>query len=235
MIKETVELARSDSRPSNQYIVNNLLSEIIEFHGDGVSTDDQTMYTGIGKLTEQINVMFSAIRKGTTAQEKMKYNFSSPKPSAYRKALHIMQLSEKLGLPLITFITTSGADASIESEYQGQSRVIASCISQMGKMTVPTIAVFNGEGESGGALALANTKHILMLENSVFSVAAPEALFAILKQSKSEDNWDLLKNIPITSSQIFKAGLIEKVIPEKNLSKSKMINSLKDNIIDILD
>ena len=181
------QLARHPLRPYTLDYIPNLFSSFTELHGDRMFGDDAALICGIAKIDEH-NFMFIGHQKGRDAKEKVKRNFGMPKPEGYRKALRVMKLAEKFGLPVVTFIDTPGAYPGIDAESRNQSQAIAENLYVMSNLKVPVISIIIGEGGSGGALAIGISDKLGMLENSIYSVISPEGCASILwKDSKKAE------------------------------------------------
>jgi acetyl-CoA carboxylase carboxyl transferase subunit alpha len=182
--------------------------------------------------------MFIGHQKGRDAKEKVKRNFGMPKPEGYRKALRVMKLAEKFGLPVVTFIDTPGAYPGIDAESRNQSQAIAENLYVMSNLKVPVISIIIGEGGSGGALAIGISDKLGMLENSIYSVISPEGCASILWKDakKAEQAADALC---ITAPKLIKFNLVDMIIPEPlggaHRDYSAMTSSLKMNLISMLE
>lgn len=229
-LEQVVTEARRPDRFLFKDVVSNIFNDFIELHGDRIGHDDSSISTGLATI-ENINLLVVGINKGSTSEENITYNFGSPRPNGYRKVTRVINLANKFELPVLTFINTPGAAASVNDEYDGQSTAIGELISLFGSVTVPTIAIFTGEGESGGALALANTDKIIMLENSIFSVASPEAFSSILFKKSSDVQWDELEKLPMTANDLFNVGICDEVIEEKDKQLTDVYQSIKLSIV----
>lgn len=209
---ETVKLARRTTRPNPKQYIDYIFTDFMEFHGDRLYRDDKSIIGGIALLGEKA-ITVIGIQKGSTIEENIERNFGSPHPEGYRKALRLMKQAEKFNRPVVTFINTAGAYCGIGAEERGQGEAIARNLFEMAKLKVPTIAVVIGEGGSGGALALAVSDRVFMLQNSVYSILSPEGFASILWKdvSRASEAAELMK---ITASDLLELGMIEKVIPE---------------------
>jgi acetyl-CoA carboxylase carboxyl transferase subunit alpha len=181
---ERVQLARHPKRPYTLDYIQLAFSDFIEMHGDRAYRDDQAIVGGWARL-EGRSVMLIGHQKGRDMKENLRRNFGMPHPEGYRKALRLMQLSEKFGHPVVTLIDTPGAYPGIGAEERGQAEAIARNLREMARLRVPIVAIVIGEGGSGGALALGVADRVLMLENSIYSVISPEGCAAILWKSSS--------------------------------------------------
>ena len=211
---DVVKIARKVSRPTALDYITHIFDDFLEFHGDRNYRDDSAIVGGIASLND-IPVTVIGVQKGKTMEENIERNFGQPHPEGYRKALRLMQQAEKFGRPIINFINTSGAYCGIGAEERGQGEAIAKNLMVMADLKVPTISILIGEGGSGGALALAVTDRVWMLENSVYAVLSPEGFASILWKdpSRAKEAADVMK---ITANDLLELGVIEKVIKEVN-------------------
>jgi acetyl-CoA carboxylase carboxyl transferase subunit alpha len=208
---QRVNMARHPKRPiGSDYLA--ALDAFDELHGDRQFRDDLAVIGGFAKLRGR-RVMAIAQEKGRDFKEKVRRNFGSASPEGYRKVTRLAKLAGHLGLPIVTFIDTSGADPGIGSEERAQSEAIATALSTFADVPTPVVATVIGEGGSGGALALALADHIIMLQHSVYSVASPEGAAAILwgDASKAEEAATRLR---LTSDDLYEFGIVDQVIPE---------------------
>ncbi len=176
---DRVLLARHPQRPYTLDYIQMLFTEFTELHGDRRFGDDQALVGGLAKFEER-SVMVMGHQKGRDTKQKLLRNFGMTNPEGYRKALRLMRTAAKFGLPIITFVDTPGAYPGIGAEERGQAEAIAYNLKEIPKQRVPIIVVIHGEGGSGGALAIAVGDEVLMLENAVYSVIAPESCSSIL-------------------------------------------------------
>jgi acetyl-CoA carboxylase carboxyl transferase subunit alpha len=231
------QLARHPLRPYTLDYIPDLFSSFTELHGDRMFGDDAALICGIGKIDKHA-FMFIGHQKGRNSKEKVKRNFGMPKPEGYRKALRIMKLAEKFGLPVVTFIDTPGAYPGIDAESRNQSQAIAENLYVMSNLKVPVISIIIGEGGSGGALAIGIADKLGMLENSIYSVISPEGCASILWKDakKAEQAADALC---ITAPKLVKFNLVDMIIPEPlggaHRDYSAMTSSLKMNLISMLE
>lgn len=220
--------ARDGKRPSGAYYIDRMITKFIEFHGDRRFKDDGAIIGGIGYLNDT-PVTVIAMERGTTIEERMKRNFGCPSPEGYRKALRLMKQAEKFKRPVICFINSSGAYCGIGAEERGQGLAIAENLMEMMTLKTPVISVVTGEGGSGGALALSVADSIFMLENAVYSVISPEGCASILWKdaAKASEAADALK---LTANDLYKFGIVEKVIEEENRTNEEICDELKISI-----
>ncbi|MCI5500569.1 MAG: acetyl-CoA carboxylase carboxyl transferase subunit alpha, partial [Lachnospiraceae bacterium] len=176
---KTVEKARKIDRPNTRQFIAEIFDDFMEMHGDRLFADDEAIVGGIASF-EGRPVTVIGIQKGHTLDENMVCNFGQPNPEGYRKALRLMKQAEKFKRPVITFINTAGAYCGIGAEERGQGEAIARNLMEMSRLKTPIISIFIGEGGSGGALALAVSDEVWMLENGMYSVLSPEGFASIL-------------------------------------------------------
>ena len=194
---QKVQLARHPQRPYFLDYVELISPDFIEIHGDRKFGDDAAIVGGFGML-RSVPVCLIGHQKGRDTKQRQYRNFGMPKPEGYRKALRIMKIAEKFGLPILTFIDTPGAYPGIDAEERGQAEAIAYNLREMSQIRVPIIATITGEGGSGGALAIGVGDRVNMLEYSIYSVIAPESCSAILwrDQLHAADAAEALKLTP---------------------------------------
>jgi acetyl-CoA carboxylase carboxyl transferase subunit alpha len=209
---QITQLARHPHRPYTLDYVNVMCREFQELHGDRMFGDDLAIVGGLARLGERA-VMVLGHQKGRDTKERVRRNYGMPKPEGYRKALRLMRLAERFGLPLITFIDTPGAYPGVGSEERGQSEAIARNLFEMSVLRIPIITVVIGEGGSGGALAIGVCDRLLMLQYSTYSVITPEGCASILWKSadKKEAAADAMG---LTAQRLAQLGLIDEVLEE---------------------
>ncbi len=208
---QRVNMARHPKRPLGSAYLG-ALDQFDELHGDRHLGDDPAVVGGFAKLHGR-RVIAIAQDKGLDTKEKVYRNFGMPKPEGYRKVQRLVRLASHLGLPVVTFVDTSGADPGIASEERAQSEAIAQSIAAFADAEVPIVATVIGEGGSGGALALALADHVVMLEHSVYSVASPEGCAAILwgDAAKAEEAAARLR---LTSDDLLGFGIVDEIVAE---------------------
>jgi acetyl-CoA carboxylase carboxyl transferase subunit alpha len=247
---QKVQLSRHPKRPYTlDYIHAITDGDFLEMHGDRRVKDDKAMIGGWGTIGKQ-TVMFIGQQKGRDTKERQYRNFGMANPEGYRKALRLMKLAEKFNKPVITLIDTPGAFPGLEAEERGQGEAIARNILEMSRLKTPIICVIIGEGASGGALGIGVGDHIIMLNNSWYSVISPENCSTILWRS-----WDYKEtaadSLKLTAKEMKELGLVDKIIEEPlggahhntveifkkvkkeiNLSLKNLSNLSKDKLID---
>ena len=209
---ERVALARMNTRPGTEDYINALFTDFFEQRGDRLCREDASILGGIALYHGQ-PVTVIGHRKGRDLAENMRCNFGMPSPEGYRKAQRLMRQAEKFRRPVITLIDTPGAYPGLEAEAHGQGEAIAASLALMSTLTVPTVSAVIGEGGSGGALALALTNRVLMLENAVYSILSPEGFASILWKdaSRSAEAAELMQ---LTAEDLKRLDVIDEVIPE---------------------
>jgi len=224
---ERLRRLRAADRVSAPTIIKALLPTFVAQHGDRLLGDDSALIAGFGRTTQQQGLTVLGIDRGHDLTTRRQKNGGALTVAGYRTALRVIQHAEKFGLPVVSLINMPGADASPKSERYGQSQAIADMIAAMGQLTVPNMVVFLGEGHSGGALAFANANVIMMLDDSLFNVASPEAVAAILhgQQSVSE----AIDLLPMTASELQQRGLVDDVIDHQ---QATLVDTLCQRIQD---
>jgi acetyl-CoA carboxylase carboxyl transferase subunit alpha len=209
---EQVQVARHPKRPYTLDYVSRIFTDWLELFGDRGFRDDGAIVAGWARL-DDTSVMVIGHQKGRDMKENLWRNFGSPHPEGYRKALRLMQMAEKFGRAVITFIDTPGAYPGVGAEERGQAEAIARNLREMARLQVPIVSVVIGEGGSGGALALGIANRILMLEHSIYSVISPEGCAAILWRTATERE-KAARALKLTSADLFRTGIADEVIPE---------------------
>ena len=206
------QVSRHPQRPYTLDYIDNLFTDFKELHGDRVFADDKAIICGLARFNGQ-SVMVIGHQKGRDTKEKIARNFGMPRPEGYRKAMRLMRLAEKFGIPIMTFIDTPGAYPGVGAEERGQSEAIGRNLYEMTELRVPIICTVIGEGGSGGALAIAVGDVLLMLQYSTYSVISPEGCASILWKS-AEKAPDAAETLGITATRLKTLGLIDKIISE---------------------
>ncbi len=229
---QTTQMARHPQRPYTLDYIEAIITDFEELHGDRAYGDDQALITGMGRLNGR-PVMVVGHQKGRDTKEKVARNFGMPRPEGYRKALRVMKLAERFGMPVVTFIDTPGAYPGIGAEERGQSEAIARNLFEMAQLRTPIISTVIGEGGSGGALAVGVADHLIMLEYSIYSVISPEGCASILWKS-AEKASDAAATLGVTSDRLKGLGLIDQVLNEPlggaHRQPTEMAERLRDAI-----
>src|SRR5579863_4410750 len=207
-----IERARHPQRPYPMEFIERIFTDFSEIHGDRAFGDDEALACGMARLGDE-EVMVIGNRKGGTTKERVRRNFGMPHPEGYRKALRCMRIAEKFERPVISFIDLPGAYPGLGAEERGQAEAIARNILEMSRLRVPTISVITGEGGSGGALALAVSDRVLLLENAVYFVITPEGCAAIRwnDPTKKQMAADAMR---ISASEVAALGCVDDIVPE---------------------
>ncbi|MFN0314881.1 MAG: acetyl-CoA carboxylase carboxyltransferase subunit alpha [Burkholderiales bacterium] len=206
------QVARHPQRPYTMDYIQNLFTDFEELHGDRTFADDTSVIGGLARFGGQ-SVMVIGHQKGRDTKEKIYRNFGMPRPEGYRKALRLMHLAEKFGIPLMTFVDTPGAFPGVGAEERGQSEAIGKNLYAMSCLRIPVVVTVIGEGGSGGALALAVGDTIIMLQYSIYSVISPEGCASILWKS-SEKAPEAADSLGITAIRLKSLGLVDKIVSE---------------------
>ncbi len=209
---QVAQVARHPQRPYTLDYVGMLFTHFEELHGDRTFGDDPSIVAGLARFNGEACAVIGH-QKGRDTKEKILRNFGMPRPEGYRKALRIMKLAEKFGLPVFTFVDTPGAYPGIDAEERGQSEAIGRNLFEMARLRSPVIATIIGEGGSGGALAIAVGDVVLMLQYSTYSVISPEGCASILWRS-ADMAPEAADALGITASRLKTLGLIDKIVPE---------------------
>ncbi|WP_282267404.1 acetyl-CoA carboxylase carboxyltransferase subunit alpha [Stenotrophomonas sp. PS02298] len=209
---QVLQVARHPSRPYALDYIRIFCDEFQELAGDRAFADDKAIVGGLARIGGR-SVMLIGHQKGRDTKEKVRRNFGMPKPEGYRKALRLMKMAERFGLPVLTLIDTAGAWPGIDAEERGQSEAIARNLMEMAELKVPVICTVIGEGGSGGALALGVGDRTLMLEYSVYSTISPEGCASILWKDAGKAK-DAAEQLGMTAPRLKSLGLIDKMIRE---------------------
>ncbi len=206
------QVSRHPQRPYTLDYIQSLFTDFEELHGDRSYADDAAIVGGLARFNGQ-SVMVIGHQKGRDTKERQYRNFGMPRPEGYRKAMRLMRLAEKFGIPIMTFIDTPGAYPGVGAEERGQSEAIGKNLYVMAELRVPMICTIIGEGGSGGALAIAIGDALLMLQYATYSVISPEGCASILWKS-AEKAPDAAETLGITATRLKALGLIDKIISE---------------------
>lgn len=221
---DSVLISRSADRPTAKDYIDTLFDDFTELHGDRYFGDDKAIIGGIANF-HGVPVTVIGQQKGKNLKENKSRNFGMPSPEGYRKALRLMKQANDFNRPIICFVDTPGAFCGLEAEERGQGEAIARNLFEMSGLKVPILSIVIGEGGSGGALAMAVSNEVWMLEHAIYSILSPEGFASILyKDAKLAK--EAAHDMKITSKELKKLGIIDKIIPEKE-------NASLDNIDEI--
>jgi len=207
-----IERARHPQRPYPMDFIERVFTDFSEIHGDRAFGDDEAVACGMARLGDD-EVMVIGNRKGGSTKERVRRNFGMPHPEGYRKALRAMKLAEKFGRPVITFIDLPGAYPGVGAEERGQAEAIARNLREMARLRVPTISVISGEGGSGGALALAVSDRVLILENALYFVITPESCAAIMWRDAAHKQ-AAAEAMRISAPEVAAMGCVDEIVVE---------------------
>lgn len=225
---ECVQASRSAGRPTAKAYIDGMIDNFIEMHGDRRFGDDTAVISGIGSLSG-MPVTVIGIEKGTDTADKLKHNFGSANPEGYRKSLRQIKLAEKFHRPILCLVDTSGAYCGVGAEERGQGQAIAENMSELMTVRTPVLSIVIGEGGSGGALALSVADRVWMLENAVYSVISPEGCASILWKDASKAD-EAAQRLKLTARDALRLGIIESIVPEKELGQSGFYTLLADRL-----
>ncbi|CAH1745614.1 acetyl-CoA carboxyltransferase subunit alpha [Thauera humireducens] len=209
---QIAQVARHPQRPYTLDYAQHIFTDFEELHGDRSFADDKAIVGGLARFNGESCVVIGH-QKGRDTKEKIARNFGMPRPEGYRKAMRLMKLAEKFGLPVFTFVDTPGAYPGIGAEERGQSEAIGHSIYLMAELKVPIISTIIGEGGSGGALAIAVADQLMMLQYSTYSVISPEGCASILWKSADKAS-EAAETMGITAARLKSLGLVDKVVNE---------------------
>ncbi len=233
---QVYQIARHPQRPQTLDYCSEVFTEFEELHGDRHFSDDAAIVGGLARFNGQA-CMVVGHQRGSDSKERAQRNFGMPRPEGYRKALRLMKLAEKFGLPVFTLIDTMGAYPGIDAEERGQSEAIGRNIFEMAQLEVPIIATIIGEGGSGGALAIGVSDQMLMLQFSAYSVISPEGCASILWKS-SDRAPEAADALGITAHRLKAMGLVDKIVNEPvggaHRDHKQMASNLKRALSDAL-
>lgn len=209
---QKTQVARHPERPHFKDYVAGLVDNFVPLAGDRAFGDDQAIIGGLGKLNGR-KILLIGHEKGDDTASRLKHNFGMAKPEGYRKAIRLMQLADRFGLPVVTLVDTPGAFPGVQAEERGQAEAIARSTEVCLALSVPVVAAVVGEGGSGGAIALAAANRVLMLEHSVYAVISPEGCASILWRT-AEKAADAAEAMRVTAGDLRELGVIDRIVPE---------------------
>lgn len=209
---QKTQVARHPERPHFVDYVADLIDDFVELHGDRVFGDDQALMGGLGRFRGR-PVVVMGHEKGRDTASRVKHNFGYARPEGYRKAVRLMELAERFGLPVLSFVDTAGAYPGIASEERGVAEAIARSTEACLMLGVPNIAIITGEGGSGGAIAIAGTNRVLILEHAIYSVIAPEGANSILWRG-ARSGADAARAMKISAQELLAMKIVDRIVPE---------------------
>lgn len=209
---QKAQVARHPERPHFKHFIAGMVDDFMPLAGDRAFGDDQAILGGLGRLGGR-KVMVIGHEKGDDTASRIKHNFGMGKPEGYRKAIRLMELADRFGIPVVTLVDTSGAFPGVQAEERGQAEAIARSTEKCLELGVPMVAAIVGEGGSGGAVALAAANRVLMFEHAVYSVISPEGCASILWRT-AERAADAAEAMRITAQDLQRLGIADEIVPE---------------------
>ena len=233
---QTTMVARHEDRPKSKFFIDNLFDDFIPLSGDRFYGEDKSVITGFAKFNG-ISVLIIGQEKGENLESRIERNFGMMRPEGYRKTIRLMELADRFNIPIISFIDTPGAYPGVGAEERGQAEAIAKSIECCMKLKVPTLAIVIGEGGSGGAIALASSSKVIMLENAIYSVISPEGCATILWRDPKK-MLDAAKAMKLSAKDLLELKVIDEIIAEplggahrdRNLILSSTRESISKNL-----
>ena len=229
---QTTMVARHEDRPKSKFFIENLFDDFIALSGDRYYGEDKSVLTGFAKFNG-ISVLVIGQEKGENLESRIERNFGMMRPEGYRKTIRLMNLANKFNIPIISFIDTPGAYPGVGAEERGQAEAIARSIECCMDLKVPTLAIIIGEGGSGGAIALASSNKVIMLENAIYSVISPEGCATILWRDPKK-MLDAAKAMKLSANDLLELKIIDEIIPEPlggaHRDRDQMLEGLKISI-----
>ena len=209
---QTTQVARHEDRPKAKFFIDNLFEDFIPLSGDRFYGEDKSIIGGFGKFNKN-SILVLGQEKGDNLDSRIERNFGMMRPEGYRKSIRLMKLADKFNIPIVSFIDTPGAYPGVGAEERGQAEAIAKSIECCMELSVPTISIIIGEGGSGGAIALASSNKVLMLQNSIYSVISPEGCATILWRDPKK-TLEASKAMKLSSKDLLNLDIIDEIIPE---------------------
>jgi acetyl-CoA carboxylase carboxyl transferase subunit alpha len=234
-------VARHEDRPKSKFFIDNLFEDFIPLSGDRFYGEDKSVLVGFAKFNET-SVLVIGQEKGNDLETRIERNFGMMRPEGYRKTIRLMKLANKFNIPVISFIDTPGAYPGVGAEERGQAEAIAKSIECCMELNVPTLAIIIGEGGSGGAIALASSNKVIMLENAIYSVISPEGCATILWRDPKK-TLDAARAMKLSAKDLLELKVIDEIIPEpiggahrdKDFILDNVKKSIEDNLNEFLN
>ena len=234
---QTTMVARHEDRPKAKVFIDNLFNDFVLLSGDRFYGEDKSVIAGFAKFNGQ-SVLVIGQEKGDNLDSRIERNFGMMRPEGYRKTIRLMELANKFNIPIISFIDTPGAYPGVGAEERGQAEAIAKSIECCMKLNVPTLAIIIGEGGSGGAIALASSSKVIMLENAIYSVISPEGCATILWRDPKK-MLDAAKAMKLSAKDLLNLEIIDEIIPEPiggaHRDKDLILENVKNSLIKNLE
>ena len=230
-------VARHEDRPKSKFFIDNLFDDFISLEGDRYYGEDKSVITGFAKFKGK-SVLIIGQEKGDSLDTRIERNFGMMRPEGYRKTIRLMRLADKFNIPIISFIDTPGAYPGVGAEERGQAEAIAKSIECCMQLKVPTLSIIIGEGGSGGAIALASSNKVIMLENAIYSVISPEGCATILWRDPKK-MLDAAKAMKLSAKDLFALNIIDEIVQEPlggaHRDKDTILLSVQNSISKNLD
>jgi acetyl-CoA carboxylase carboxyl transferase subunit alpha len=234
---QTTMVARHEDRPKSKFFIDNLFDDFISLSGDRFYGEDKSVLSGFAKFNGN-SVLVIGQEKGENLESRIERNFGMMRPEGYRKTIRLMKLANKFNIPIISFIDTPGAYPGVGAEERGQAEAIAKSIECCMELSVPTLAIIIGEGGSGGAIALASSNKVIMLENAIYSVISPEGCATILWRDPKK-MLDAAKAMKLSAKDLLELKVIDEIIAEPlggaHRDKDQMLDNLRESISKNID
>ncbi|MDB9923202.1 acetyl-CoA carboxylase carboxyltransferase subunit alpha [Candidatus Pelagibacter sp.] len=234
---QTTMVARHEDRPKSKFFIDNLFEDFISLSGDRYYGEDKSVITGFAKFNGK-SILVIGQEKGENLESRIERNFGMMRPEGYRKTIRLMNLANKFNIPIISFIDTPGAYPGVGAEERGQAEAIAKSIECCMELKVPTLAIIIGEGGSGGAIALASSNKVIMLENAIYSVISPEGCATILWRDPKK-MLDAAKAMKLSAKDLLELKVIDEIIPEPlggaHRDRDLILDNLRNSISKNLD
>jgi len=209
---QKTQVARHPQRPHCLDYISALVTDFVPFSGDRKFADDEAIVGGFGRFDGE-SICVLGHEKGSTTEARLKHNFGMARPEGYRKAVRLMEMADRFGIPVLCLVDTAGAYPGIDAEERGQAEAIARSTEACLNLGVPNVSVILGEGGSGGAIAIATANRVLMLEHAIYSVISPEGAASILWHDATKAQ-DAATNMKITAQDLVRFGIIDEIVPE---------------------
>ena len=230
---QTTLVARHEDRPKSKFFIDNLFEDFIPLSGDRNYGEDKSVLAGFAKFNGE-SILVIGQEKGDDLNTRIERNFGMMRPEGYRKTLRLMELADKFNIPIISFIDTPGAYPGVGAEERGQAEAIARSIECSMKLKVPTLAIIIGEGGSGGAIALASSSKVIMLENAIYSVISPEGCATILWRDPKK-MLDAAKAMKLSAKDLLELQIIDEIIKEPiggaHRDKDLMLKNIRESLL----
>ncbi len=230
---QTTMVARHEDRPKSKFFIDNLFEDFISLAGDRFYGEDKSVIAGFAKF-EGNSVLVIGQEKGENLETRIERNFGMMRPEGYRKTIRLMELANKFKIPIISFVDTPGAYPGVGAEERGQAEAIAKSIECCMKLKVPTLAIIIGEGGSGGAIALASSSKVIMLENAIYSVISPEGCATILWRDPKK-MLDAARAMKLSAKDLLELNVIDDVVPEPlggaHRDRNLILKSVRETIL----